>query len=150
MPETSVASRFAHIPLRDRIVLVVSDNDTEISIMRQYLKEMQCGAIIFERTAMSAYATLRRYGVDVLVTRNELPDQNAFQLIQTLRVKRTRYKPPRSVVIYTVDRRHAAIDVLVQAQPDALLAWPFSLVQFRDRVEGAFVRKAAQEAPAMA
>lgn len=135
-------ARAASAPLRDVIVQIVSHNDYEVSVLKQYLRELQCGAILTEKTASEALASLRDGQVDVMIVRDALPDADAFRILQTLRVKTKRYRVPKVFIVYLIDRRRAAVEVMVQAAPDAILAWPFSFAQFRKRIETTFRKKA--------
>jgi len=144
----SQRDRFQRITMRDRIVLIVSNNDYEVSVMKGFLRDMQCGAVIVERTAAEALANMRTDRFDVMILRDRLPDGDAFKLLQLLKIKGKAFRTPRTRIVYVLDRRRAAMEVLAQAEPDAVIAWPFSLNQFRERIETPFGKALRDGAPA--
>jgi DNA-binding response OmpR family regulator len=134
--------RLHSVPMYDSIILLVSDNDFETAIVRQHLRDMRCGAVLVEKSAASALNIMRNIEVGVLISRNELPDLIAFKFLRIIQGNSRRYKKPMATLVYSNDARQAAIEVVAQAEPDAVLLWPFSFDQFRERVVGIFQRAA--------
>lgn len=131
------------VVMHDSIILLVSDNDFETAIIRQHLRDMRCGAVLVEKSATSALNVMRSIEVGVLISRNELPDLIAFKFLRIIQGNSKRYKKPMATLVYSNDARQAAIEVVAQAEPDAVLLWPFPTTSFANGLSVSFIAQSA-------
>jgi CheY-like chemotaxis protein len=117
---------------RQQIVLVVDDDPTFCTVMREALSRQGFTVYIASR-ALEALALLERTRPDIILTDIMMPDVDGIALIREIRSRANGSRIPTLVV--SARGKHEVGEKARHAGANGFLAKPFSLKQLREAME---------------